>query len=79
MQEFKRATRGSGYKGRALMEKFKRVLNRTIRRRIAEVESPSSTITEWQERAVKLNCNMRQSQTEKKVLGGNVALMEIKV
>ena len=46
VQEFKRASRGSGYEGRALIDKFKRGLNGTIRRRLAEAESPPSTITE---------------------------------
>ena len=30
MQEFRRATRDSGYVGRLLVEKFKRVINRVI-------------------------------------------------
>jgi len=49
----------SGYEGRALVEEFKRGLNGTIRRRLVEAESPPSTILEWQERAVKLDRNMR--------------------
>jgi len=68
VQEFKRAVRGSGYKGRALIEEFKRGLNGTIRRRLAEAESPPSMITDWQERVVKLDRNMRQSRAEEKVL-----------
>ena len=44
VQEFRRAARGSGYKGRALIEEFKRGLNGTIRRRLAEVEPLPSTI-----------------------------------
>ena len=47
MQEFRRAARGSRYKGRALIEEFKRGLNGTIRRRLAEAESPPSTIADW--------------------------------
>jgi len=46
VQEFRRAARGSGYKGRALIDEFKRGLNGTIRRKLAEAESPPSTITE---------------------------------
>jgi len=60
----------SSYKGRALIEEFKRGLNGTIRRRLAEVESLPSTITDWQERAVKLDRNIRQSRAEEKVLAG---------
>jgi len=59
VQEFRRAARGSGYEGRALIDEFKRGLNGTIKRKLAEAESLSSTITEWQERAVKLDRNTR--------------------
>ena len=40
MQEFKKVARGSGYKGRSLIKEFKRGLNRTIRRKLAEAEEP---------------------------------------
>jgi len=69
VQGFRRAARESGYKGRALAEEFKRGLSGTIRRRLAEVEMPSTTIVQWQERAVQLDCNMRQSRVEEKILG----------
>jgi len=46
VQEFKRAARGSGYEGRALVEEFKRGLNGMIRRRLAEAETPPTTITQ---------------------------------
>ena len=72
MQEFKRTARGSGYKGRTLIEEFKRGLNGTIRRRLAEAESLPSTISDWQKRAVKLDRNMRQSRAEEKVLAGTM-------
>jgi len=52
VQEFKRAARGSGYEGRALVEEFKRGLGRVIRRRLAEAETSPTTIEQWQERAV---------------------------
>jgi len=70
VQEFKRAARGSGYEGRALVEEFKRGLSRVIRRRLAEAETPPTTIEQWQERAVQLDHNMRQSRAEKRILGG---------
>jgi len=76
VQESRRAARGSGYKGRALVEEFKRGLSRTIRRRLAEAEIPPTTIVQWQERVVQLDCNMRQSRAEEKILGsrgGNAA------
>jgi len=46
MQEFRRVARGSRYEGRALIEEFKRRLNRTIRRRLAEAETLPSTMTD---------------------------------
>jgi len=59
VQEFKRAARGSGYKETALVEEFKRGLSGAIRRRLAETETPPTTIVQWQERAVQLDHNMR--------------------
>jgi len=70
VQEFRRAARGSGYEERALVEEFKKGLNGVIRRRLAEAELPPTTITQWQERAVQLDRNMRQSRAEERVLGG---------
>ena len=75
VQEFKRVARDSRYEGRALVEEFKRELNKTIRRRLAEAKMPPTTIVQWQERAVQLDHNMRQSRAEEKILGsrgGNV-------
>jgi len=69
VQEFKRAARGSGYKGRALVEEFKRGLNGVVKRRLVEAESPPTTITQWQERVVQLDHNMKQSRAEEKILG----------
>jgi len=73
VQEFKKVARGSGYEGRPLIEEFKRGLNRAIRRKLAEAEEPPTTIGEWQERAVRLNRNQRQSRAEERVLGRNAA------
>ena len=76
VQEFRRAARESGYEGRALVEEFKRGLNGVVRRRLVEAETPPTTITQWQERAVQLDCNIRQSRVEEKILegrGGNMA------
>jgi len=71
VQEFKKVARGSGYKGRPLIEEFKRGLNRSIRRKLAEAEEPLTTIGEWQERAVRLDRNQRQSRIEERMLGRN--------
>jgi len=71
MQEFKKVARGSGYEGRPLIEEFKQGLNGAIRRKLAEAEELSTTIGEWQERAVRLDRNQRQSRAEERVLGRN--------
>jgi len=44
-----------------------------IRRKLAEVEEPPTTIGEWQERAVRLDRNQRQSRAEERMLGRNAA------
>jgi len=73
VQEFKKVARGSSYEGRPLIEEFKRGLNGTIRRKLAEAEEPPTTIGEWQERAVRLDKNQRQSRAEERMLGRNAA------
>jgi len=73
VQEFKKVARGSGYEGRPLIEEFKRELNGAIRRKLAEAEEPPTTIGEWQERAVRLDRNQRQSRAEERVLGRSAA------
>jgi len=73
VQEFKKVARGSSYEGRPLIEKFKRGLNGPIRRKLAEAEEPPSTIGEWQERAVRLDRNQRQSRAEERMLGRSAA------
>jgi len=62
VQEFKKVARGSSYEGRPLIEESKRGLSGAIRRKLAKAEEPPSTIGEWQERAVRLNRNQRQSR-----------------
>ena len=44
VQEFKRTTRGSGYKGRLLVEEFKQEMNGGIRRKLMEAENPLASI-----------------------------------
>ena len=73
VQEFKKVARGSGYEEKPLIEEFKRGLNRAIRRKLAEAKEPLTTIGEWQERAVRLDRNQRQSRAEEKMLGRNMA------
>jgi len=38
---------------------------------LVEAEEPPTTIGKWQERAVRLNRNQRQSRTEERILGRN--------
>jgi len=71
VQEFKKVARGSSYERRPLIEEFKRGLNETIRRKLAKAEEPPTTIGEWQERAVRLDRNQRQSRVEERMLGRN--------
>jgi len=73
VQEFKKVARGSSYKGRSLIEEFKRGLSGAIRRKLAKAEKPPTTIGEWQERAIRLDRNQRQSRAEERMLGRNVA------
>jgi len=76
VQEFKKVARGSGYEGRPLIKEFKRGLNGAIRRKLAKTEEPPTTIGEWQERAVRLDRNQRQSRAEERVLGRNMGLSQ---
>jgi len=73
MQEFKKIARESSYEGCPLIEEFKRGLNGAIRRKLAEAEGLLTTIGEWQERAVRLDRNQRQSRAEERMLERNAA------
>ena len=70
IQEFKRAARGSGYKGRPLVEEFKRGINGGIRRKLMEVENPPTSIENWYRRATALDRNWRESRREEERLRG---------
>ena len=48
-------------------------MNGSIRRKLAEAEEPLTTIGEWQERAVRLDRNQRQSRIAERTLGRNAA------
>jgi len=68
VQEFKRAVKGSRYKGRPLVEEFKRRMNGGIRRKLMEVESLPASIEQWYRRAMALDRNWRESRREEKRL-----------
>ena len=55
VQEFRRVVRKSKYKERALVEKFKKVMNKVIRRKLIEVERPPTSIEQWYKYASNLN------------------------
>ena len=63
VQEFKRAARGSGYKGRPLVEEFKWGMNGGIQRKLMEAENLPTSIEQWYMRAVALlyHCSMEVS------------------
>jgi len=44
VQEFQRVARRSRYEGRALVEEFKRGMNRAIKRKLIETERPLTSI-----------------------------------
>ena len=70
VQEFKRAARGSGYKGRLLVEEFKRGMNGGISRKLMEAENPPTSIEQWYRRATALDRNWRESRREEERLRG---------
>jgi len=73
VQEFKKVARGSDYEERPLIKEFKRGLNGAIRRRLAKAKELPTTIEEWQERAIRLDRNQRQSRVEERILERNMA------
>ena len=72
VQEFKKIAKGSEYERQPFIEEFKKGLNEGIRKKLAEAESPSSLIEEWQERSVRLDRNQRQSRAEERILEKNI-------
>ena len=70
VQEFKRAARESGYKGRPLVEEFKRGMNGAIRRKLMEAEYQPGSIKQWYKRAIALDRNWRESKREEESLRG---------
>jgi len=75
VQEFKRTARGSGYKGRSLVEEFKRGINGGIRRKLMEAENLLAPIKQWYKRATALDRNWRESRREEERLRGKKEMM----
>ena len=55
VQEFQRVARNSGYERRLLMKKFKREMNRAIKKKLMEVERPSTSIEQWYKHTTNLD------------------------
>ena len=70
VQEFKKVVRESGYKGRPLVEEFKRGMNRVIRRKLMEAENQPGSIKQWYRRTMTLDRNWRESKQEEVRLKG---------
>jgi len=70
VQEFKQAARGSGYKGRPLVEEFKRGMNGGIWKKLMELENLPASIEQWYRRATALDRNWRESRREEERLQG---------
>jgi len=68
VQEFKRTARGSRYKGRPLIEEFKRGMNGGIRRKLMKAENLPASIEQWYRRATALDRNWRESKREEERL-----------
>jgi len=68
VQEFQKAVRGSGYKGRPLVEEFKRGINRMIKRKLMETERPLMSIEQWYKWATNLDRHWRESKREEEKL-----------
>jgi len=75
VQDFKKTARGSGYKGRPLVEEFKRGMNGGIRRKLMEAENPPTSIENWYRRATALDRNWRESRREEERLRGKKETM----
>jgi len=70
VQDFKRTVRGSSYEGCPLIKEFKWDMNRSIRRKLMEVENQPGTIKQWFKRAITLDRNYRESRRKEERLRG---------
>jgi len=55
VQKFQKVARRNGYKRRLLVEKFKRGMNRVIRKRLMKSEHSPISIKQWYERITNLD------------------------
>ena len=68
MQNFRKATRGSKYEERPLVEEFKREISITICWKLMESEQQPDLIEQWYDRPITLDRNWRESKREEKRL-----------
>jgi len=67
VQELRRVARKSKYEERALVEKFKREMNKMVRRKLIEVERPFTSIEQWYKCATNLNRYWRELKGRRKI------------
>ena len=70
VQEFRRTARDNRYKGRLLVEKFKREINGVIRKKLIGTKWPPRSIEQQYKRAVNLDRYWRKSRREEERLRG---------
>ena len=68
VQEFRRVARESRYKGRPLVEEFKREINATIHQRLMESEWQLGSVEQWYDKPIALNRIWRESKREEEQL-----------
>ena len=68
MQEFRRIARENSFKGRLLVEEFKRGMNKVIRRKLIEVARPPTSIEQQYKHATNLDRYWRESRRGEKIL-----------
>ncbi|KAG6804830.1 hypothetical protein H0H92_002088, partial [Tricholoma furcatifolium] len=76
VQDFKNAARGSGYTGAPLVEEFKRSINKALREKLCNAESPPVTISQWYLRATTSDRQWRKTKAEEQLYvqhAGNAA------
>ena len=66
VQSFKKAARGSGYSGYALMEEFKCSLNARLRERVSNLDRIPETIDGWYQQSMHLDRQWRRAKKKAK-------------
>ena len=64
MLEFKKAARGSGYDGEALIEEFKCLLGSRLHERVSNLDNVPDTIEGWYKQAMRLDRQWRRAKQE---------------